>query len=95
MDPQLDTAQRRAEAVNRILSMYQLESVRAGYRVAVQAAICRELQQARREALEEAAKVIESKLMTEPTQDMLELGTQMGLRQAIIALDRLREGEKA
>jgi len=102
MDPQIDTAQRRAEAVNRILSMYQLESVRAGYRVAVQAAICRELQQARREALEEAAKVARDRALLWKSHG----GTKMASPYShltvegeceVIAgeLDRLREGEKA
>ena len=101
MAPQLDTAQRRAvlaEIAKKLvlqineIQPFQWDKHDDKDQAIVLAALLATDQQARREALEEAAKVIESKLMIEPTQDMLELGTQMGLRQAIIALDRLREG---
>lgn len=76
MAPPIDTAQRRAEALIHLLEGYEFSSEPCAVDVQY---VMKALQQARREALEEAVKVANE-------------NKHNGISRVLFALDRLREG---
>lgn len=84
MDPQIDTAQQRAE---RILAMHQMNEVRAGYRVQVHDALVEALQQTSRDALAEAVLTVVETPLPDNARDCCRAFR-------LHVLNRLREGVK-
>lgn len=91
----MNTAQRRAAELAAIATEEILDAINqlAYPGATIKRVVARAIQDARRDALEEAVRVVEQEKLTDNTGKTLDdLSYNLAIRDVLAALDRLREG---